>query len=573
MTVQSTQSTVSYTPTGVNEETFTVPFRYDLATDIKVVVIDVNGVQTQQVLNTDYTITAPGNSGTVTWIGMSPDATNTVSLTRFVDLTQLTDFPSNGPLPAEDIEDSLDKLTFITQELSERTGGTGFIAGRKVMGTNPVDLSEWDGENLRIGQVKNPVDDQDVATKTFVNGQIAGQGNVPPPIDVVEDDFVLAATGGGAFDWRNVAVPTPGATDRALLSTGPADGDYAFFDTEADNYLINSEFAVAQRETTFSPLASGAQYTLDRWIVIDENGGGNASRLAVTAAKGSGASHGINIKDTTLKWGLLQWIEFSTVQAIIDGKVSISFKGKSITTSQNVRIAVLEWDGTADQPPLDPVLSWNADGIDPTFKTDVTAVSITTIAVPTLLFQLGKIEGVTLDAVNANNIGFFIYSENQGAPDIEITACQLTVGDRAYPFKPTGFGAELLLCKRYFAKTYSHDVVPGTVDMTNMTGALFTIGQSVGGPNDGRTVLRWQFEVEMRREIGAAVDPAILLTFNPAIASNVNWRNFTDGNNEAFNAADHESTTAVVLSATTDSLNADDDMFIHATVDAELGVP
>lgn len=97
-----------------------INFPFAAATDLIVYQLDTSNVQTTLTLNVDYTVAGAGTtSGTVTPVAAIPSGYHWTVL-REVDLTQETDIRNQGAYYPEIIEDALDKLTDITQQLSER---------------------------------------------------------------------------------------------------------------------------------------------------------------------------------------------------------------------------------------------------------------------------------------------------------------------------------------------------------------------------------------------------------------------------------------------------------------------
>jgi hypothetical protein len=119
MTVSSSTSRVSYSGNG-STVAFAVPFYFLANTQLLVVLRSSTGVETTQVLGTNYTVTGAGVStgGTVT-MTVAPASGTTLVISRNVPLTQETDLQPNDRLPAETLEQSIDKLTMITQQLDE----------------------------------------------------------------------------------------------------------------------------------------------------------------------------------------------------------------------------------------------------------------------------------------------------------------------------------------------------------------------------------------------------------------------------------------------------------------------
>jgi len=121
MTVSSTTTRVSYSGNGTTTA-FAVPFYFLASGDLLVVLRSATGVETTQVLGTNYTVTGAGVSsgGTVTMTA-APAAGVTLVISRNAALTQTTDLLPNDRLPAESIETALDKLTMLSQQLDETT--------------------------------------------------------------------------------------------------------------------------------------------------------------------------------------------------------------------------------------------------------------------------------------------------------------------------------------------------------------------------------------------------------------------------------------------------------------------
>lgn len=120
MTVTTNTNKVQALGNGVTK-TFPYAFRIYAATDLIVTVTDLaTGVDTTQVLNTDYTVTGAGsyNGGNVVFVN-APAANTRVTIRRVLALTQGTDLRNQGSYFAETHEDVFDKLTMIDQQQQE----------------------------------------------------------------------------------------------------------------------------------------------------------------------------------------------------------------------------------------------------------------------------------------------------------------------------------------------------------------------------------------------------------------------------------------------------------------------
>ena len=122
MTISTTTIKNSYSGNG-STTTFNYTFKITDQDDIDVIIRSSSGTETTKTITTHYTVTGVGNSGGGTIVftaGNIPASGETVILRRSTPLTQGVDLIENDPLPANTLEDALDKLTSINQELQEQ---------------------------------------------------------------------------------------------------------------------------------------------------------------------------------------------------------------------------------------------------------------------------------------------------------------------------------------------------------------------------------------------------------------------------------------------------------------------
>lgn len=119
MTVSASTSRADYNGNG-STTAFSVPFYFLDNTHLSVIKTSSAGVATTLVLTTDYTVSGAGvgAGGTVTTV-VAPASGERLSILRNVPLDQQTNYVANDPFPAESHEAALDKLTMISQQLSE----------------------------------------------------------------------------------------------------------------------------------------------------------------------------------------------------------------------------------------------------------------------------------------------------------------------------------------------------------------------------------------------------------------------------------------------------------------------
>ena len=117
MTVSTTTNKVSYTGNGT-VDTFAYAFPIYANGDLKV----YDG-GTLKTLTTHYTVTgAPGTGNVVFTSGNIPANGNKVVIERILARTQGTDWNNYDKYTSETVEDSVDRLTFIAQEIDEAVG-------------------------------------------------------------------------------------------------------------------------------------------------------------------------------------------------------------------------------------------------------------------------------------------------------------------------------------------------------------------------------------------------------------------------------------------------------------------
>jgi hypothetical protein len=115
MTISSTANRVSYTGNGVTT-IFSFPYKFLVNADL---VVYLDGVV--QAITTNYTVTGAGldGGGSVTFL-VAPVVEAEVVILRDPAVTQSLDLVENDPLPAEEVENALDKQVMISQRLKDR---------------------------------------------------------------------------------------------------------------------------------------------------------------------------------------------------------------------------------------------------------------------------------------------------------------------------------------------------------------------------------------------------------------------------------------------------------------------
>lgn len=122
MAVSNTVTLVQYAGNGSSVTAYPTQFPFTDEAWVNVVVMDAAGATTALELGSTFFLTGVGDDagGDVT-TSAAWDSTHTITIYRRVPQTQLLELEYNTRLPAAAVEASLDKITFMIQELlSER---------------------------------------------------------------------------------------------------------------------------------------------------------------------------------------------------------------------------------------------------------------------------------------------------------------------------------------------------------------------------------------------------------------------------------------------------------------------
>lgn len=123
MTLASEVTKVQYNGDG-STTAFTISFVFYENSGIKAILLSSAGVETTQVLDTDYTLSGgDGSTGTLT-MTTAPASGETLTIKSDIDDTQETSLPLGGALASTSIELQLDILTRFVQQKEEQISRT-----------------------------------------------------------------------------------------------------------------------------------------------------------------------------------------------------------------------------------------------------------------------------------------------------------------------------------------------------------------------------------------------------------------------------------------------------------------
>ena len=156
MTVQSEDYREDYVGNGATIY-FPVGFYFFTDEELQVLLTDTDGVTTEQVLNTDYTVQEAGNpnGGQITML-VAPPQDYLLAILRNVPLSQLLDYIENDKFPAQSHENALDKLTMITQQIQEEIDrsfktGPAYPDVSLELIPEPLNFLRWNEDATELG--------------------------------------------------------------------------------------------------------------------------------------------------------------------------------------------------------------------------------------------------------------------------------------------------------------------------------------------------------------------------------------------------------------------------------------
>lgn len=300
------------------------------------------------------------------------------------------------------------------------------------------------------------------------------------------------------------------------------------------NRIINGDMRIDQRNNGASVTLTNSQYAIDRWrsevsagtggaysvqrSTVAPAGFNNSALITVTTADTSIAStdyydfqqfiEGFNVAD--LGWGtasaqtvtLSFWVR-SSLTGTFSGSVGNGAANRSYVFSYSIS-AANTWEQKTVTIPGDTAGTWLTDssrGLCLTFDLgNGSAYTQASAGAWVATYAAGLTSAVKL----ISTVGATFY----------ITGVQLEAGTVATPFERRDYGRELMMCQRYYCKTFAPETAPAQNAGNN--GAIGFISQAAQ-PWDAM----WKFPVEMR------VQPTIVTYSTNAASSNWSTNTYT----------------------------------------------
>ena len=224
------------------------------------------------------------------------------------------------------------------------------------------------------------------------------------------------------------------------------------------NGIINGDFAVAQRGTSFTSTGSANNddsYTLDRFYILsDGNDVIDVTQETTTVPTNQLTAIALDVETINKKFGIAQIIEQKNCVGLIGNTVTLSFKAKvsSTTKLDNVKCAIVAWSGTADTVTSDIISAWGVEGTNPTLIANATYENTPANLSVTTSYATYSVSAA-VDTASTKNIIVFIWSDVTDTTlgdFLFITDVQLEAGTSATNFEFLPIDVDLARCLRYF---------------------------------------------------------------------------------------------------------------------------
>jgi len=314
MTISSVLNRASYSGNGVTTA-FSFPYKFLQNADLVVIErVTATGVETVKTITTDYTVTGAGESGggTVTML-VAPASGKTLTIYRDPSPVQGLDLVENDPLPADDLEESLDLLTMLAQRLSDLSDRTvrlsdGFTATFDTtlpsdLTANTVVVINEDGDGFSTGPDISDIEDASGAATDAAASAAAAATSALLAQDWATKTASEVIT--GQFSSKEWAV---GILNRGLASGGSAKDWATYTGGTVDNSEYSSKYYAQQAATTVSNLdpslvateniASGGTISINTKYVQNRKvqGNGGAQTASTTPFGSSIVTDGIAMR-------------------------------------------------------------------------------------------------------------------------------------------------------------------------------------------------------------------------------------------------------------------------------------
>lgn len=201
------------------------------------------------------------------------------------------------------------------------------------------------------------------------------------------------------------------------------------------NYIINGNFDVWQRGTSFSGLTNGS-YSADRWVVYDTVNDINYNVIRNTGVFQGGYGAAYTWNSGTGGRSIMQFIE-NVTKFKVGTQVTISFEAYTDSTPYTIDVVIQGVKGVWTASTTESVSNITLTNIKTRYSVTLTVPDWTTLGI-----DYAHLEDTKLACK-------FTLPHTTNGKNFIISKVQLEEGSVATPFEHRPYGLELSLCQRY----------------------------------------------------------------------------------------------------------------------------
>lgn len=312
--------------------------------------------------------------------------------------------------------------------------------------------------------VLDDIDNSDIGLENVTN-----DAQIAKSIVTAKGD-IITATGNATPVRQGV-----GSNGQIIVADDVLDNGLGYKDPNFKNWIMNGNFDIAQRGTSFTN-PSHLAYVADRWKVMNNSEGATfPSSIVLTQEKlTSGDIFGsfyylrsswngeLSNIQTYSRHGLLQYIEHGTkFLAGLNKKVTVTFYARSSIADKRLGVFIYQAYGTGGSPSSATILTGNTFTLSSSWEKY--SYTFTTNTLSSTVFGTNDDNYFMLDFMYVWGSGYSSHMNTDtsepfvGSGNIDIAQVALYAGDVAYPFEPKSYQQELSDCQRYF-QVFSTDV-------------------------------------------------------------------------------------------------------------------
>jgi len=527
---------------------------------------DLNVFQKEILLtfSTDYTVTGAGlTGGGDVILNIPATAGDQIVIEGDLTIDQTTDFTIKANFIGQTVQTQFNKLTIIAQELDTK------LEQRALLYNTFSDLKPNREDNIL------PV----LAASQFWQMNATGDGifaaefEIDPGANTLRSELISAQSGSDGAKIVGYFSPELGETTvKDQLDVLVTESDTRF-----KNLIIGGDFSTnpSQRGSTFvSPVLSNT-FVADRFRYFSTNA---ALQLGTTLPTPTGltiSQTGIFVRRS------LRFTVTSGITPGINDEIGVQYRVEGFDWSRvfgrDFTFSFFMFTTVAGIYSVSFSSSTETYIVEITQPADVWTKQTITVSAGNALGNGTEGTGLIIDVFFASGSnkqtstlnqwmtgGFGLSSTNQvngvnsSSNIIDFALFQLEPGKQATGFGIRSFAEELALCQRYFYKSYSTSVNPGTAP--EFDGAIDEVANNIGGVN--ALLGMFHFPVKMRSI--PSVQP-----FNPKVGSENSWA--SGGPNPAVASTVREiGQQNVSIGAANTTFIAGENYLIQITANAEL---